>query len=295
MNPAIATLLKNSPVITDGAWGTMLQRLGLGIGECADHWNLLFPDRVEEVGRAYVKAGSQIILTNTFRSNRISLKQFNLENKIVEINRKGVELSRKAADDTAVVFASIGPSGKLLMMGEVSEPDLEGAFAEQAQTVAKAGAHGIVLETFSDLAELKTAVRAARKTGLPVVACMVFDSGKDNSHTMMGISPEQAAKALTALRVDVVGANCGRGIKDFPKICSRLSRSTHLPIWVKPNAGTPELIDGQPVYKTNPEEFAGQVPELVKAGADFVGGCCGTDPDFVKAIPVKLNSAHDNP
>ena len=290
MHPLIERFVAESPVLTDGAWGTELQARGLEAGECPDAWNLDHPSRVEYVARAYVEAGSRIILTNTFRANRIALAQYGLSDQIEAINRAGVQISRKAGGRRALVFASLGPSGKLLMTGEVSEEELSAAFAEQAKILAGEGADGLVFETMSDLAETKLAVRAARATGLPVVASMAFDSGKNKDRTMMGATPEQAAVELTAAGADVVGANCGQGIESYVSLCPRLRAATSLPIWIKANAGLPEMVEGRAVYATTPDDFAGYVPELVAAGARFIGGCCGTDPDFIRAIRRRMGS-----
>jgi 5-methyltetrahydrofolate--homocysteine methyltransferase len=178
------------------------------------------------------------------------------------------------------------------MTGETTEAEMGAAFEEQATAIAKCGAEAIVVETMSDLAEAQIAVAAARATGLPVVACMVFDSGKDKDRTMMGTTAERAAEALTAAGADVIGANCGQGIGGFAAICRRLRAATDRPIWLKPNAGLPRIVDGRTKYTTTPEEFAWHVPELVEAGASFIGGCCGTNPDFIRAIcrSVKQNA-----
>jgi 5-methyltetrahydrofolate--homocysteine methyltransferase len=284
MNSMLSELLAGAPVITDGAWGTQLQARGLGLGEFPDQWNLSHPERVSEVARAYVDAGSQVILTNTFGANRYRLGEHGAVDQLEEINIRGVEISLAAAGDRARVFASIGPSGKLLLSGEVSPDELGAAFAEQARALAKGGAHALVVETMSDLEEAKLAVAAAQQTGLPVVACMVFDSGKEKDRTMMGTTPEQVAEALTAAGADVIGANCGQGIAGFVGICRRLHASTSRPIWVKANAGLPTVVDGRAHYNTRPEEFAGYIPRLLEAGASFIGGCCGTSPDFIAAV-----------
>ena len=187
-----------------------------------------------------------------------------------------------------MVFASIGPSGVMLMMGQVSEDDLQAAFAEQAQAIADAGADGIVIETMSDPAEAALAVAAAHETGLPVVACMTFDSGAKKDRTMMGATPEQAAEQLTAAGADVIGSNCGQGIAGMVEVCRRLHAATDRPIWIKANAGLPEMVDGKTVYRQTPAEFAAYVPQLVEAGASFIGGCCGTTPEFIRAVAEKL-------
>ncbi len=288
MHETIEKLISAGPVVTDGAWGTQLQGLGLEVGACPDGWNLSQPDKVEQVARAYVDAGSQVILTNTFGANRFVLSRHSLDDQVAEVNRAGVEISRRAAGDRARVFASMGPSGVMLMMGEVTEDELQEAFAVQARAMAQAGADAIVVETMSDPAEAKLAVAAAKQTGLPVVACLVFDSGPDEDRTMMGTTPEQAAEQMTEAGADVIGSNCGQGIAGFIKITQRLRSATDRPIWAKANAGLPQLVDGQTVFAQTPEQFAEYVPQLIEAGAKFIGGCCGTTPEFIAAVRQKL-------
>lgn len=288
MHSVLQKLLAEGPVVTDGAWGTQLQARGLGVGEFPDLWNLTHPERVAEVAQAYVAAGSRVILTNTFGANRIRMAENASQFSVGEVNRRGVELSREAAGGRSLVFASLGPSGKLLLSGEVTPAELSAAFAEQAQALAQAGADGLVVETMSDLEEAQLAVRAACQTGLPVVACMVFDGGKNKERTMMGNTPEQAAQALSEAGADVIGANCGQGIAGFVQLCGRLRGATARPLWMKPNAGLPAVINGQVQYNVTPEEFVRYIPELLAAGANFVGGCCGTRPEFIRAIQTAL-------
>jgi methionine synthase I (cobalamin-dependent) len=284
----IDELAAHRPVLTDGAWGTELQALGLPAGELGDFWNLSHPERVEEVARAYVEAGSRVILTNTFRANRIAVAQHPDRGRIKEVNRAGVEISRRAAGSRARVFASIGPSGKLLITGEVDEAQLRDVFDEQATALAEGGAEALVVETMADLAEARIAVEASRATGLPVIACMAFDSGKNRDRTMMGVRPREAAIELTRAGADAIGANCGIGVEESVPICEALASGTDRPIWIKPNAGTPELVDGAVVYRTNPDVFSSFLPGLVAAGASFIGGCCGTNPKFVAAMKARL-------
>jgi 5-methyltetrahydrofolate--homocysteine methyltransferase len=288
MHATIAQLIENTPVVLDGGWGTQLQQRGLEVGACPDDWNLTNPEKVGEVAKAYVDAGSNVILTNTFGASRRMLSRHDLAEKTVAINQAGVEISKAAAGDDAKVFASIGPTGVMLMMGEATEGELLSELTEQAEALAAGGADGIVIETMADPAEAKLAVTAAKSTGLPVVACMVFDSGADNDRTMMGTTPEQAAEELTAAGADVIGSNCGQGIEGFVGICQRLKASTDRPIWIKANAGLPEIVDGAAVYRQSPREFADRIPELIEAGAAFLGGCCGTTPDFIAAVKEKL-------
>jgi 5-methyltetrahydrofolate--homocysteine methyltransferase len=288
MHPTIASLTTAVPVLTDGAWGTQLQLSGLPVGACPDLWNITHPDKVEQVARAYLDAGSRIILTNTFGANRFILARHGLAEKAVEINRAGVEISRRAAAGRAMVFASVGPSGVMLMMGQVSEARLTAAFAEQVQAIAEAGADGIAIETMSDLAEASLAVAAARETKLPVVACMTFDSGANHDRTMMGTSCEQAAQQLIAIGADVIGSNCGQGIAGMVSVCRRLRAASDRPIWIKANAGLPEIVDGKTFYRQTPVDFAAFVPQLVESGASFIGGCCGTTPEFIRVVAESL-------
>jgi methionine synthase I (cobalamin-dependent) len=287
----IDDLVAEAPVLTDGAWGTELQRRGLPAGEIGDLWNLSHPELVEEVARTYVDAGSRIILTNTFRANRIALERCREESHVEEINRAGVAISRRASAGRAVVFASIGPSGKMLMTGEVDEVQLTAAFSEQSEALAAAGADGLVVETMTDLAEARIAVSAAVATGLPVVACMVFDAGKHRDRTIMGVTPQTAAVELTEAGAEVIGANCGIGVEAYIPICAALASATNRPIWIKPNAGLPEFVDGSYVYRMTAEQFAGHAPALTSAGARFIGGCCGTTPEFVAALRRRLSLA----
>jgi 5-methyltetrahydrofolate--homocysteine methyltransferase len=290
MHPTLKSLLASPPVLTDGAWGTLLQAVGLKAGESPDAWNLARPDAVRAVATAYVEAGSMIILTNTFRANRLALASEGLSEKVREINAAGVRISREAAEGHARVFASVGPSGRMLLDGQTSEQDLAEAFAEQTEALAQAGAEGIVIETMSDVGEAEIALGAAKRTGLPVVVSLVFDSGRDHDRTMMGTTVEQAAEQLARAGADVVGANCGVGIEPYVAICGRLARAAGLPVWIKPNAGLPQLSDGTITYSTSPEDFALQALRLRDAGASFIGGCCGTTPAFIRAVRAALEA-----
>jgi 5-methyltetrahydrofolate--homocysteine methyltransferase len=291
MNSILDQLLKSKPVLLDGAWGTQLQARGLAVGEAPDPWNLTHADRVREVAQAYVDAGSQIILTNTFGANRIRLNESDaaFAERTIDINRAGVEISKQAAGDGVFVFASIGPSGKMILSGDVTPEDLQETFTEQAEALARGGADALVVETMSDPEEARIAVKAAKSTGLPVVACMAYESGADLDRTMMGTTPEQAAEVLAGAGADAIGANCGQGIAGFIPICQSLKAVTGLPIWMKANAGLPEWIDGKVVYRMTAEEFAGHARSLIAAGAAFIGGCCGTSPAFIRDLKAVLD------
>ena len=269
-------------LITDGAWGTELQARGLPPGTIPDTWNLTQPEKVEEVAHAYAEAGSQIILTNTFRANAIAMHGGG-EADLDAINRAGVAISRRAAG-LARVFASIGPTGKMLVSGEVSREAVSAAFRAQAQSLAAAGADALLIETMSDVEEARLAVEAAKATGLPVVVSFAFDSGKNKDRTMMGSTPETVAAAMVEAGADAVGANCGVGVEQAALLCGRLRAACGLPIWIKPNAGLPQLEGTAIRYETSAEFFASHFPALRDAGASFVGGCCGSTPEFVRAL-----------
>ena len=272
-------------LITDGAWGTELQARGLPPGTIPDTWNLTHPEKVEEVARAYAEAGSQIILTNTFRANAVAMPCVELD----AINRAGVEISRRAAGQ-ARVFASIGPTGKMLVSGEVSREQLSAAFAAQAKSRAAAGADALLIETMSDIDEARLAVEAARLTGLPVIVSFAFDSGKKKDRTMMGATPEAVATAMVEAGADAVGANCGVGVELAVDICKRLHAACDLPIWMKPNAGLPSIEGSAVHYATSAEFFASHYAALREAGASFLGGCCGSTPEFIRALVNASNS-----
>jgi len=269
-------------LISDGAWGTQLQARGLPPGTIPDTWNLAHPERVEEVARAYAEAGSQVILTNTFRANSVAMKD-TPEAELDAINRAGVAISRRAAGQ-ALVFASIGPTGKMLVSGEIAREQAAGAFAAQARSLAAAGADALLVETMSDIEEARLAVEAARLTGLPVIVSFAFDSGKKKDRTMMGATPEAVAVAMMEAGADAVGANCGVGVGLAVPICQRLHAACDLPIWIKPNAGLPILEGAAIRYATSAEYFASHYAALRDAGAAFLGGCCGSTPEFIRAL-----------
>jgi methionine synthase I (cobalamin-dependent) len=274
--------------ISDGAWGTELDKLGCPPGFCREEWNVTKPELIEQVARSYVDAGAQILLTNTFGANKFVLGRHERGDKVVPFNREGAAICKRVAGKGAKVFASIGPSGKIVMIGEVSEEELFDAFKEQAAALAAGGADGLVVETMTELAEAVTAVKAAKTTGLPVVASMTYDSGPNRTNTMMGVTPEQAVEHLIGAGADIIGCNCGIGIENYIEVCAMLRAATDKPIWVKANAGLPEIENGKVVYKMTPQEFATKARDLVKAGANIVGGCCGTSPEFVKALRETL-------
>ena len=277
---------------TDGAWGTELMKLGGDPTELKDFWNTSAPDKVLQVARSYVDAGSRIILTNTFSSNRTVLERHGAAARAAELSRAGAAISRKAAGDRAYVFASIGPTGKMVSMGELETAVAEEVFAEQAAALAAGGADAIVVETQSDLEEVRAALRGCRKAcAIAVGVSFTFDSGKEKNRTMMGVTVAQAYELARAEGASFVGANCGVGIESYIQVAQEFARcGKDLPIWIKGNAGIPEVgPDGRTVYKATPETFAKAAPLLVEAGARFIGGCCGSTPAHVRALAEALS------
>jgi len=223
-----------------------------------------------------------VILTNTFRANAVAMKDASAA-ELDEINRAGVAISRRGAGK-ARVFASIGPTGKILMSGEISPDQVSAAFAAQARSLAEAGADALLVETMSEIEEARLAVEAARQTRLPVIVSFAFDSGKNKDRTMMGATPETIAAAMQEAGATAVGANCGVGVERAVAICGRLHAATSLPVWIKPNAGLPTIDSSGLHYATSAEFFASHFAALREAGASFVGACCGSTPEFIGAL-----------
>ena len=272
-----------SCLLADGPWGSEFLRMGLQPGSSPEQWNLLHPEKVLRVAQDYVEAGARVILTNTFGGNSFRLARHNLKCALDEINRRGAEISREAAGDRALVFGSMGPTGKLLAMRKVSEADVFSAFRQQADSLSQGGVDALLIETMGELQELRAAARAAREVcSLPLVLSMTFDSGNDKTRTMMGVTPEQAVDEMQKLDAWMVGANCGIGPEFCVNVCKRMRAVTSKPIWVKPNAGLPSVIDGRVVYAQTPEIFGPFALLLREAGANVIGGCCGTTPDHIR-------------
>ncbi|HDZ22659.1 hypothetical protein LCGC14_0335560 [marine sediment metagenome] len=277
--------------LTDGAWGTQLQSLGLPPGTPPELWNTANPDAVRQVARSYIQAGSDVILTNTFGANRYILAQHGAEDRAAELAETGATISREVAGDGAKVFASIGPTGKIVMMGEASEEDLSAAFAEAAQALCRGGADAIILETFNELDESVLAVKAVTAVvDVPVVMSMTFASGPDQTATMMGNTPADLAAAAVSCSAAAVGANCGAGPDNYVKVAGLLAQATDLPVWIKANAGLPVVVDGKTTFPMAPQEFAAFAAPLAGAGANFIGGCCGTSPDHIQALREAIDA-----
>ncbi|MBN1115728.1 MAG: homocysteine S-methyltransferase family protein [Bacteroidales bacterium] len=278
---------KGQILVSDGAWGTFLQAKGLQPGECPEEWNVTHAADVYEIAKSYIDAGSDMVETNSFGGSSFKLKSYGLDGKVTELNKAAAEISRKAAGPDKHVLGSIGPTGKILMMGEVTADDLYEAFKQQAVALEAGGADAIVIETMSDMEEAVAAVKAVKEnTGCEVICTMTFEkSGEDEFHTMMGVTPEQMVAELSDLGVDILGANCGNGIQNMIGISRQIRKANpEIPILIHANAGAPVYHEGKTIFPESPEEMAEFVNILVDAGANIIGGCCGTTPEHIRKI-----------
>lgn len=290
----LSALRDENLLVCDGAMGTELQREGLPLGLCGDVWNLENPNAVARVHRRYVEAGADILLTNTFSANRYRLAHYGLADKVQVIAREAVKILRSVATEKTFLLGELGPLGEFLEpYGEVSHAAAVTAFREAIEVFAGEGVHGIIIETVAAPEEMECAIEAARAvTDLPLIACFTFESSPVGLRTMSGATPEQCAELLAQLPANIVGCNCGTNLsaKDYEQLVATFAHITKKPVIVEPNAGTPELIDGQIVYRATPEALATWVPQLVEAGARIIGGCCGTGPEHIRAFRQAVNS-----
>jgi len=274
-------------LLSDGAWGTELAKKGFSAGDgCPELLNVENPEILLEVAQSYVDAGSDIILANTFGGSPFKLAKYGVDDRVEELNEAAVRISKRAAGDTAFVLGSIGPTGEFLApLGTVTEEEMTAAFARQVKAFAAGGADGILVETMTDLGEITCALRAAKdNTNLPVICSMTFDKGLKGFATMMGVKPADAARELTAAGADAVGSNCGNGIDNIIDIAAIMRPETDLPLWFKPNAGMPQLINGATVYGETPSAMAEKASVLITTGANIIGGCCGTTPEHIRLM-----------
>ncbi len=281
--------LKQRVLLADGAMGTELQRAGLEPGDCGERWNMEHPDRVLAVHRAYVDAGSDCLITNTFGASRVMLERHGIGDDVAAIVRAGVRIAREAFGERhGFVLGDIGPLGGLLEpYGELTKARAEGALIEQAAALVEAGVDAVIIETQTSLDELGIAIAGAREVGAPcVIGSLAFDVTHDGAdlRTMMGVDPETAARFMTDAGADVLGVNCGSGVDVAwaAEAVIRYGGASDLPSMAQPNAGQPVLEGLRVVYKQDPESMAQQLQELLAAGVRVVGGCCGTAPEQIR-------------
>ncbi|MFA6166587.1 MAG: homocysteine S-methyltransferase family protein [Gemmatimonadaceae bacterium] len=289
--PLLDLVRRGATVIGDGGMGTELQRAGLEPGGCGDEWNLSHPEEVQAIQRRYVDAGSQIILTNTFGTNGFVLSRYGLEERVAEIARAAAINARAAAGDRAYVLGDIGPCGGFVEpLGEISEADLEAMWRAAIGAMLAEGVDGIIFETMTALEEIVLGIRVARELGAPlIVASMSYDPVRGGGYkTMMGVSPEEGAKACVEAGAQIVGANCGRmEPEEFVDVARVMRAATDVPLIVQPNAGQPTLVGDAIVYPRDPASLAPALVELSRHAA-IVGGCCGTTPAHIKAFGESL-------
>src|ERR1044071_6124905 len=291
MKKPLHEILLERRLVCDGAMGTQLMLAGLESGSCGELWNLTHPERVLEIQRRYAQAGTDCIITNTFGGSRITLTRHGVAKDTAEINKAGVRIAREAfGDREGFVLGDIGPVGAILEpYGDLSQADASAALEEQATALVEAGADAIIIETQTSLEELGLAIDAVKAAGAPcIIGSLAYDLSADGTFykTMMGVSPEQAAEFVEARGAHIIALNCGTGMDIAgAEKCVRLYRkSLKLPTMVQPNAGLPVLENLKAVYKQPPAETAGAVPDVLAAGANIIGSCCGSTPDHTRAI-----------
>ena len=273
-------------LISDGGTGTYLQDHGLESGACPEEFNATHPDVVQRMAKDYFDAGSDLVLTNSFGSNRFMLKKYGHGHRVVEFNRLAAQHARSQAPPARFVLGSIGPTGEFLEpLGPVSESEMLEAFAEQAAALEEGGADGVVIETMTALEEVTLAIRAAKEnTKLTVMGTMTFDPGPRGFFTMMGVTPKQAVQELENAGADVVGANCGNGIEVMVQVAEEMRQASEGYLLLHSNAGIPQFKKGQIIYPESPEFMAKRFKTLAGLGINILGGCCGTGPEHIRAL-----------
>ena len=291
----IRKILEERTLLLDGAMGTMLQANGLKSGECPEEWNISNPQIIKNIHKEYIKAGSDIILTNTFGASGIKLSNYDREKEVKTINESAVKICKDAINETEIskrkIYAggSIGPTGKILEpYGNLSVEKTYESYREQVLVLEKAGIDLIVLETFYDLEEIRTALRAVKEnTNLMVFASMTFDK---NLKTIYGIKPEKAVVTLENDGADGVGANCGTGPEIMYEVMKLMKKVSKKYLLVEPNAGLPEIVDGKIFYPASPENMADYAKKFKDLEINIIGGCCGTTPLHINAMSDKIKN-----
>ncbi len=288
-------------LVCDGAMGTQLMLAGLEQGGCGEMWNLTHPDRVLEIQRRYVAAGTDCLISNTFGGSRIMLQRHGHADDLRALNQAGVRIAREAfGGREGFVLGDLGPLGAILEpYGDLSQDEARAAYEEQARALVEAGADAIIIETQTSLDETGIAIDAAKAAGAPcVIASLAYDLSADKTFyvTMMGVQPETAASFAQRRGADIIALNCGTGM-DMPgaaKVAAIYRQHCILPIMVQPNAGLPVLENGKAVYKQAPDEMAGGVPAALAAGANIIGSCCGSTPEHTQAISRMVRQFSQN-
>jgi 5-methyltetrahydrofolate--homocysteine methyltransferase len=278
-------------LISDGGWGTYLHSLGLEVGACPEIWNITHREKVLSIPQSYIEAGADMVLTNTFGAHPVRLEHYGLQDRALELNEAGASISREAAGDDHFVLGSIGPSGAIIMMGEVPEEKVYDGFRIQVEALAKGGADAICIETMSEIAEACLAIRAAKEfTDLEVICTFTYQKTVQGYYrTMMGVSPAEMITSVTEAGADIIGANCGIGFDQMVEIVKDIRDANKLtPVLVHANAGIPVIENAKTVFPETPEMMRPKVKELIDAGANIIGGCCGTTPDHIRVLVSEI-------
>jgi len=291
MKPTLLEILHERRLVCDGAMGTQLMLAGLEQGACGEAWNLSHPERVEAIQRRYVEAGADCLITNTFGGSRLMLGRHGHGGEVTAVNQAGARIARQAfGGRQGYVLGDIGPLGAILEpYGELPVADAQSALEEQAAALVGAGVDAIIIETQTSLEELGVAIDAAKSAGAAcIIASLAYDLSLDKTFykTMMGVAPEQAAEFIAGRGAHIAALNCGTGMDmaGAAKVARIYREHCPLPVMVQPNAGLPVLENLKAVYKQSPADMARTVPEVLVAGANIVGSCCGSTPDHTRAI-----------
>ena len=277
-------------LISDGATGTFLQNNGLSPGGSPEEFNESHPEIVKKMARSYFEAGSDMVLTNSFGGTIFRQGHYGYSEKVHSFNKLSAEHAVSQRPKNGFVCGSIGPTGGFLEpLGEISRTEMSSAFLDQIKALESGGVDAIVIETMLDLEEAKVAIDAARThTELTVIVTMTFDKGPKGFFTMMGATPEHAAKDLSGSGAHIIGSNCGNGINNMIEIASQMKNATDLPLLIHSNAGIPTLKGGEILYPEDPSYMVEGFLNLRDAGVNIIGGCCGTTPEHIKALSEAL-------
>jgi len=293
MKSVLKALEKNKVLISDGGWGTFLHSLGLEIGECPEIWNVTHRDKVLHIAKSYIEAGADMVLTNSFGAHPIRLKHYVLQDRAFELNEAAAAISREAAGDDHFVLGSIGPSSAILMMQEIPEEEIFDGFRIQVEALSKGGADAVCIETMSEIAEACLAIRAAKEfTNLEVVCTFTYQKTVHGYYrTMMGVSPAEMASAVKEAGADIIGANCGVGFDQMLEVLKEIREADKTtPVLVHANAGLPVVQNGKTIFPESPEMMKSKVKDLIKAGANIIGGCCGTTPEHIRGFVQEIRN-----
>ena len=285
--------LKEKPLLFDGAMGTMLMKAGRGSLKTPILLNQDEPDLVTDIHRQYYAAGADVVITNTFGGSPLKLAADGLQEQMVDLNCQAVKLTRQACPDGKYVAGDIGPSGKMIQpLGDIAPEEMQGNFFSQARVLIEAGVDLITIETMYSLDEALAAVQAVRKAGdILLLASMTYTRTKNGFFTVMGENISQCVSALAGVGADMMGANCTLNSTDTIDLTKELRAATDKPLLIQPNAGKPVTSKGITYYEQTPTEFARDAKKIRKAGADMIGGCCGTTPEFIQAVKAELAKA----